>query len=191
MLTILSDIKACICGCSICCFDFQQPGLISRLFAYLLASRTLKPGCAPGYAAHAETSQSSERRNRHRVPCPVFQHMVGAIQAGDGEHNAKPLGDTAYGSCPINARGVLPLWRTAFLFPSSSTTINWLRPSMLLSVIWFFSQARAGKEGDGGHLQLPMDSTRDTGTAWGWVSSPASRKGHLRGSIDPHSQGGR
>lgn len=28
---------------------------------------------------------------------PVFQPMVGAIQAGDGEHNTKTLGDTAYG----------------------------------------------------------------------------------------------
>lgn len=136
-LGILFCIKACTHGRSICFLNFQQPSLISWLFAYLMASRALKPGCAAGYAAYGGTSQSSQRGSMRRVPCPVFQHMVGAIQAGGGEHNAKPLGGMAYGSGSINAGGVLLPRRTGFLFTSSSATVNWLLPSVLLSVVWF------------------------------------------------------
>jgi len=140
-----------------------------------MSSRALKPRCAPGYTACDRTLQSSERGNTYGVPFPIFQDMVGAILAGDGEHDTKPLRVKAYGSGSVNAGDVSPAWHTTFLFISSAT-VNWLLPCVAQRGL-VFSQAGAGKEGGGGHLLLLMASPRGTGTAQGWVGFPGITQG--------------
>lgn len=134
---------------------------VSWPFAYLTASGALKPG--------------SKRRSRHRVPCPVFQRAVGAIRAGCGKHNSKTW---SYGLWlrPCKCRGVPATQPGGPGCPAR--LLPFLPPALCLAQYGLvFSQARAGKEGEGAHSLLPTDSTRDTGAVGGCVDFPGSRRG--------------